>query len=144
MGDYPKRKRLRLKDYDYSQDGYYFLTICTKGRRRFLSEITYDKDGSAITTLTSYGKITDSYIKSIPGIDKYVIMPNRQGIDAFDFADAYGKQKDHMCDRDLLDFTKRNHLNLNQGKTFNPRYAFFVTLACLLYLTVLALRTQKN
>lgn len=27
---------------------------------------------------------------------------------------------------------------------FNPRYAFFVTLACLLYLTVLALRTQKN
>jgi fucose permease len=27
---------------------------------------------------------------------------------------------------------------------FNPRYAFFVTLACLLYLTVVALRTQKT
>ncbi len=25
----PKRKEIRLKNYDYSQDGYYFVTICT-------------------------------------------------------------------------------------------------------------------
>ena len=25
----PKRKQLRLKDYDYSQNGMYFITICT-------------------------------------------------------------------------------------------------------------------
>ncbi len=56
--------------------------------------------------------------------EEYVIMPNRQGIDSFDFADAYGKQRNYMCDKDLLDFTNRNHLNLNQGKTFNPRYAY--------------------
>ncbi len=76
MGDYPKRKRLRLTNYNYAQDGYYFLTICTKDRKRFLSEITYDKDGSVITALTPYGEIAHTYIKSIPGIDKYVIMPN--------------------------------------------------------------------
>jgi len=26
----PKRKQIRLKHYDYSQDGYYFVTICTR------------------------------------------------------------------------------------------------------------------
>ena len=26
----PKRKRNRLKDYDYSSPGVYFVTICTK------------------------------------------------------------------------------------------------------------------
>jgi len=28
----PTRKRPRLKEYDYSQAGHYFITICTKGR----------------------------------------------------------------------------------------------------------------
>ena len=27
--DLPGRKRTRLKKYDYSQDGYYFITICS-------------------------------------------------------------------------------------------------------------------
>lgn len=28
----PQRKRLRLASYDYSQPGYYFITICTYAR----------------------------------------------------------------------------------------------------------------
>ena len=56
--------------------------------------------------------------------EEYVIMPNRQGIDSFDFDDALKEQKECMCDSDLLEFTKRNHLNLNQGERFNPRYAY--------------------
>lgn len=35
----PKRKRIRLKDYDYSQDGYYFITICTKDKVKILCNI---------------------------------------------------------------------------------------------------------
>ena len=35
----PKRKPTRLKKYDYSQNGYYFITICTKDRKRILSNI---------------------------------------------------------------------------------------------------------
>ena len=38
----PQRKNLRLKEYDYSQEGYYFITICTKDRKRILSEIVVD------------------------------------------------------------------------------------------------------
>ena len=36
----PRRKDLRLKDYDYSSKGAYFVTICTDDRKRLLSEIT--------------------------------------------------------------------------------------------------------
>ena len=34
-----KRKQIRLKEYDYSQEGYYFITICTKNRKEILSKI---------------------------------------------------------------------------------------------------------
>ena len=33
MNELPKRKQVRLKDYDYSGSGYYFITICTKDRK---------------------------------------------------------------------------------------------------------------
>ena len=32
--EYPQRKPLRLGGYDYSQPGYYFITICTRERQR--------------------------------------------------------------------------------------------------------------
>ena len=37
--DLPARKRLRLKGYNYSQNGAYFITICTKGRYELLGTI---------------------------------------------------------------------------------------------------------
>ena len=37
--DLPKRKQLRLTEYDYSSPGAYFVTICTQDRRCILSEI---------------------------------------------------------------------------------------------------------
>ena len=35
----PKRKEIRLKEYDYSENGAYFVTVCTKEKRHFLSTI---------------------------------------------------------------------------------------------------------
>jgi len=35
----PKRKSTRLKGYDYSTPGAYFITICTKDRKELLSNI---------------------------------------------------------------------------------------------------------
>lgn len=34
-----KRKNIRLKEYDYSTPGYYFVTICTQNRKEVLSKI---------------------------------------------------------------------------------------------------------
>ena len=44
--------------------------------------------------------------------DAYVVMPNQQGIDSFDFRDAYGEGRECLCARDLLDFIRDNHLDL--------------------------------
>lgn len=56
--------------------------------------------------------------------DEYVVMPNQLGIDQFDFKDAYGKQKENLCSKDLEKFVKDNHLNLNLDKGFSARLAF--------------------
>ena len=37
--EFPKRKSTRLKDYDYSTPGAYFVTICVKDRKELLSKI---------------------------------------------------------------------------------------------------------
>ena len=36
------RKNLRISDYNYSSNGYYFITICTECRKNILSEIIYE------------------------------------------------------------------------------------------------------
>ena len=69
----PKRKPMRLPEYDYGSNGCYFVTICTQNRRCVLSRVVGD---DAHIVPTKYGEVAEKYIKSIPGIDKYVIMPN--------------------------------------------------------------------
>ena len=38
----PVRKKVRLKDYDYSQENMYFITICVKDRLEILGKIEED------------------------------------------------------------------------------------------------------
>ena len=76
----PKRKDPRLKGYDYSTTGAYFLTICTQNRKNILSTIV--GEGSPLPQLSTYGEIVDRWIQKIPekypdaSVDCYVIMPN--------------------------------------------------------------------
>lgn len=71
------RKNLRLCNYDYSQSGAYFITICTKGRASLFCEIVGgDAHIAPSIKLSPYGIIADKYINKITGICKYVIMPN--------------------------------------------------------------------
>ena len=55
---------------------------------------------------------------------EYVLMPNQFGMDSFDLSDAFGKQKEHLCSKDLKEFILNNHLDLNQNGVFNPRWIF--------------------
>ncbi len=77
------RKPNRLKNYDYSKSGTYFITICVKDRKPILSKIV----GTGVpdcpkTLLLPYGKIAEKYINKLNvfynniSIDKYVIMPD--------------------------------------------------------------------
>ena len=79
----PVRKPTRLKDYDYSRGGYYFITICTHKRKNILSDIVGDGVYDIPkTTLSHCGEIVEKYIQKMNYqydnvcIDKYVIMPN--------------------------------------------------------------------
>lgn len=73
----PQRKPQRLKNYDYSLNGYYFITICTHNRQHLFGKIL---DGQML--LNEYGIIVRQELKQIPGrfanakLDKFVIMPN--------------------------------------------------------------------
>lgn len=77
-----KRKSIRLKEYDYSQNGAYFITICTKDRKNVLSNInTNVSEGWASTNLTKIGKLVNDIIIELKDnlnieINYYVIMPN--------------------------------------------------------------------
>ena len=42
----PKRKHPRLKNFDYSSFGTYFLTICAKNKECIFSRITVGRDDS--------------------------------------------------------------------------------------------------
>ena len=81
-----RHKNIRLKDYDYSQEGYYFITICTTNRRKFLCEINHlgitSEKAQYTMALTESGHVVDKHINNINSIysnvltDCYVIMPN--------------------------------------------------------------------
>jgi len=79
----PKRKHPRLKQYEYSGNGYYAVTICTKDRKRILSSIVGRvAHNPPQILLTDIGKIADKYIKNINKVydgintDYYCIMPD--------------------------------------------------------------------
>ena len=72
-----RRKQLRLCGYDYTQAGAYFVTVCTKDRKHILGSIVGADDHiGPYTSLSSIGKVVDQYTRTIPGIDRYVIMPD--------------------------------------------------------------------
>ena len=77
----PKRKSPRLKGYDYSKIGAYFITICTHKKKHLFSKIVGAIHESPENQLTEYGTIVKEIIENIPQkfdltIPKYVIMPN--------------------------------------------------------------------
>ncbi|MDO4983640.1 MAG: transposase [Eubacteriales bacterium] len=80
--DLPKRKHPRLKDYDYSQNGAYFITICSYEKKKIFSSIIRNTDGETENILSKFGIIADDQIKCISerfsnaAVDSYVIMPN--------------------------------------------------------------------
>jgi putative transposase len=77
MRNRPQRKNPRLSGYDYSQNGAYFVTICTHERQQFFG---YIADGEM--HLSPIGQIVDSHWQDLPhhfphvNAEVYVIMPN--------------------------------------------------------------------
>ena len=81
----PQRKPNRLRSYDYSQNGAYFLTICTNGREKILSTVGTPLPGcpqKPCIHLQWHGEVADRIIRQMGefyahiSVDKYVVMPD--------------------------------------------------------------------
>ncbi len=80
----PNRKPNRLKDYDYSSAGAYFITVCTAKRKKLLwgKNVGADIIRPQNIPLSPIGKIVEQGILQIPNhyanisVDKYCIMPD--------------------------------------------------------------------
>ena len=75
--DIHHRRSIRLKGYDYSQDGVYFLTVCSYNRECLLGNIINDE-----MILNDFGKIVWNIWRGLElqysymFVDKMVVMPN--------------------------------------------------------------------
>ena len=83
MDNHPKRKAIRLIEYDYSQNGAYFVTICTKDGKSLFGRIVNDVGANCVRPhLSQVGKIVEAEIMQIGkvyngvSVDCYVVMPN--------------------------------------------------------------------
>jgi putative transposase len=85
--DIHHRRSIRLKGYDYSQAGAYFVTICICNKECLLGDIV---DGEM--RLSNYGNIAKKCWDDLPnhysyiGLDAFIIMPNHvHGIIVIDY-----------------------------------------------------------
>jgi putative transposase len=81
-----RRKILRLRDYDYSQNGAYFITVCVH-HRQFL--FGHFKEGKL--HINKFGRIVQECWSELPShypdiqLDNFIVMPNHiHGIVIFD------------------------------------------------------------
>jgi REP element-mobilizing transposase RayT len=77
MKSRPGRSTFRLQQYDYSQCGAYFVTICT-----YKGETIFGRIGDYDMELSEAGSIVESIWQSLPirypsiHVDAFVVMPN--------------------------------------------------------------------
>ncbi|MCL2546408.1 MAG: hypothetical protein FWE06_04340 [Oscillospiraceae bacterium] len=83
MKELPVRKGIRLKGYNYSSSGYYFVTVCVKDKHEMLGKVVV---GDAVHSVTPHTKLSEyglvvKRILEMGGdariqLDRYIVMPN--------------------------------------------------------------------
>ena len=109
--EFPQRRSIRLQGYDYSLQGFYFITFCTEYRKHLFGRI---KSGRMILNVA--GEMIKKLWREIPNdfdnikLSEFVIMPNHfhgiieitpvrvDSISARDNADSISANKYQICD----------------------------------------------
>ena len=74
---YHHRKSIRLREYDYTNPNWYYITICSYKKKNLFGRVKKNR-----MILNKYGNIVEECWKAIPkhfkhtSLDYYVIMPN--------------------------------------------------------------------
>ena len=75
--DLPKRKSIRLKEYDYTEIGCYFITLCVQNRKRIFKTENVGNDPCVVPqNKIIHKRLKDAENKFGIRMDKYVIMPD--------------------------------------------------------------------
>jgi REP element-mobilizing transposase RayT len=75
------RRSIRLPNYDYSQPGAYFITICVQNHVCLFGNITTTPNGAELE-LNEQGKMVHNVWNELPAkfpglvLDAYIVMPN--------------------------------------------------------------------
>jgi REP element-mobilizing transposase RayT len=78
MFDKHHRRSIRLKDYDYTQEGAYFVTLCTYQRECLFGEV----NEHGIMVANTLGQIVEeewiqtAILRPYIELDAFVVMPN--------------------------------------------------------------------
>lgn len=130
------RQSIRLKGYDYSQPGYYFITLCTQNRAHRFGKIS---DG--VMRLTTMGQIvTNEWNQLITRfdnitLDAFVVMPNHvhgiitvgvplagtlppRGTAVGDIVGAYKS----LCVNKILKWINKNDPSMRLGQLWQRNY----------------------
>ena len=83
MNEQPKRKPIRIANYDYSAPGAYFVTICTANREKvFWDDCRGELCSPDKALLSDVGVIVDKEINKLDtvydavSVDKFCVMPD--------------------------------------------------------------------
>ncbi|MBR4864773.1 MAG: transposase [Oscillospiraceae bacterium] len=93
MNNLPKRKQIRIEDYDYATPGAYFITVCIQDRKPILWNVgaaTCRPNNTSLNVgaatcrpnLSKIGSVVETAILQIPehytavSVDKYCVMPD--------------------------------------------------------------------
>ena len=92
----PRRKPNRLPNYDYSQAGYYFITLCTKDKQPLFWQPSVGATCGR-PLLSDLGRIAEDTLSRLDAVypyvrvDKWVVMPNHIHLILVLGADADGR-----------------------------------------------------
>ncbi|OGO82660.1 MAG: hypothetical protein A2Y18_00885 [Clostridiales bacterium GWD2_32_19] len=70
-------KRVHLKNYDYSDDGFYFITICTHAQKHLFGTVV-----DSVIYMNEKGLMVEEFWNDLTvrfsniNLDKFIIMPN--------------------------------------------------------------------
>ena len=90
------RRSIRLKEYDYTTAGYYYITICTHDHRCLFGNISNGK-----SSLNKFGQVVEaewlrtSNIRKNAELDQYMVMPNH--LHGIIILDGFGRGTEHRA-----------------------------------------------
>lgn len=111
-----RRRSIRLVHYDYSQDGAYFVTICTKLKKHLFGEI---REGEMI--LNDVGRIAERCWFAIPEhfpfieLDEFIVMPNHMHGIFFIKNECVGANNHSPVQNSYKSVEANNHLPIQSG-----------------------------